>query len=55
MLFAQIVRTVAGRGEVESVGGGRQREQHVPFSKEVGSRGGIVGYITGRWRLINLR
>lgn len=36
------------------MGGGRQREQHVPFSKEVESRGEIVGYITGRRRLINL-
>ena len=37
-----------GSKEVELVGGERKREQHVPFSKEVESRGEIAGYMTGR-------
>lgn len=35
-----------GSREVELVGGGKQKEQHVPFSKEVERE--IVGSISGR-------
>ena len=53
MLFGQMVGYVLwpgpyGRREVELVGGGRQREQRVPFSKEVESRSEFVGSISGR-------